>query len=169
MCVNVHSQKRTTGNPPKANINAYLPLRSKCWLRGGVGGQFPRNVWWSLIGIIIILGDYKILVFLYKSYAGYPGFLRFRAQNSLHFFSASTGYTPCLCHKRFFCVHCTSKRDCQCPLLYLKNYSNLLFKYNLYKENFLVEEYDKGDGAYIQREKKLTKLPESTQWTIIHL
>ena len=66
-------------------------------------------------------------------------------------------------------VYGTSKQDCQCPLLYLKNYSNLLFKYNPYKENFLVEEYDKRDGAYIQREKKLTKLPESTQWTIIHL
>ena len=44
MCVNVHSQKGIIGNPPQANINAYLPLRSKCWLRGGVGGQFPRNV-----------------------------------------------------------------------------------------------------------------------------
>ena len=60
-----------------------------------------------------------------------------------------------VCHKKFSCVHCTSKQDCQCPLLYLKNYSNLLFKYNPYKENFLVEEYDKRDGAYIQREKKL--------------
>ena len=108
-----------------------------------------------LIGIIIILGDYKILVFLYKSYAGHPEFLRFRAQDSHHFFSASTAYALCLCHKRFSCVNHTSKRDCQCTLLYLKNYSNLLFKYNLYKENFLVEEYDKRDGAYIQREKKL--------------
>ena len=51
----------------------------------------------------------------------------------------------------------------------MKNYSNLFFKYNPYKENFLVEEYEKRDRAYIQREKKLTKLPESTQWTIIHL
>lgn len=60
-----------------------------------------------------------------------------------------------VCHKKFSCVHCTSKQDCQCPPLYLENYSNLLFKYNPYKDNFLVEEYDKRDGAYIQRETKL--------------
>ena len=29
---------------PKANINTYYSLRAKCWLRGGVGGQLPRNV-----------------------------------------------------------------------------------------------------------------------------
>ena len=28
---------------PKANINTYFLLREKRWLRGGVGGQFPRN------------------------------------------------------------------------------------------------------------------------------
>ena len=28
---------------PKANINTYFSLREKRWLRGGVGGQFPRN------------------------------------------------------------------------------------------------------------------------------
>ena len=28
---------------PYANINSYSSLE-KCWLRGGVGGQFPRNV-----------------------------------------------------------------------------------------------------------------------------
>ena len=32
---------------PKANINTYFSRRAKCWLRGGVGGQFPRNVKWS--------------------------------------------------------------------------------------------------------------------------
>ena len=26
------------------NINTYFSLRAKCWLREGVGGQFPRNV-----------------------------------------------------------------------------------------------------------------------------
>ena len=26
------------------NINTYLSLRAKCRLRGGAGGQFPRNV-----------------------------------------------------------------------------------------------------------------------------
>ena len=26
------------------NINTYFSLRAKCRLRGGVGGQFPRNV-----------------------------------------------------------------------------------------------------------------------------
>ena len=29
-----------------ANINTYFPLRAKCWLRGGVGGHFPSNLWW---------------------------------------------------------------------------------------------------------------------------
>ena len=28
---------------PSANINTYFSLVAKCWLRGGVGGQFPRN------------------------------------------------------------------------------------------------------------------------------
>ena len=28
---------------PLANINTYLSLRAKCWLREGVGGQLPRN------------------------------------------------------------------------------------------------------------------------------
>ena len=32
---------------PWANIIAYFSLRAKCWLRGGVGGQFPRNLNWS--------------------------------------------------------------------------------------------------------------------------
>ena len=26
------------------NINTYLSIRAKCWLRGGVGGQFTNNV-----------------------------------------------------------------------------------------------------------------------------
>ena len=26
---------------PKVNINTYFSLSTKCWLRGGVGGQFP--------------------------------------------------------------------------------------------------------------------------------
>ena len=33
--------------PSQANINTYFSLRAKCakcWFRGGVGGQFPRNV-----------------------------------------------------------------------------------------------------------------------------
>ena len=29
---------------PKGNIITYFSLRAKCWLRGGVGGQFPRNL-----------------------------------------------------------------------------------------------------------------------------
>ena len=28
----------------EANINTYFSLREKCELRGGVGGQFPRNI-----------------------------------------------------------------------------------------------------------------------------
>ena len=31
---------------PYANINTYFSLREKGWLRGGVGGQFPRNLKW---------------------------------------------------------------------------------------------------------------------------
>ena len=30
---------------PYANINTYFSLGAKCWLRGGVGGQFPKDVW----------------------------------------------------------------------------------------------------------------------------
>ena len=30
---------------PYANINPYFSLGAKCWLWGGVGGQFPRGVW----------------------------------------------------------------------------------------------------------------------------
>ena len=29
---------------PKASINTYFSLRAKCWLREGVGGLFPGNV-----------------------------------------------------------------------------------------------------------------------------
>ena len=32
---------------PWANINTYFSLGAKWWLRGGVGGQFPRNLNWS--------------------------------------------------------------------------------------------------------------------------
>ena len=32
---------------PWFSINTYFSLRAKCWLRGGVGGQFPRNLYWS--------------------------------------------------------------------------------------------------------------------------
>ena len=36
----------TYGLPlPYANINTYFSLRANCWLRGGVGGQFPKNVY----------------------------------------------------------------------------------------------------------------------------
>ena len=37
----------TYASPKPSNINAYFSLGAKCWLRGGVGGQFPRNVKWS--------------------------------------------------------------------------------------------------------------------------
>ena len=30
--------------PPRNQHETYFSLRAKCWLRGGVGGQFPRNV-----------------------------------------------------------------------------------------------------------------------------
>ena len=32
---------------PYVNINTYFSLRAKCWIRGGVGGQFPRTLNWS--------------------------------------------------------------------------------------------------------------------------
>ena len=39
----------TTNIPlPQANINTYFSLRGKCWLKGAVGGQFPRNLQWSI-------------------------------------------------------------------------------------------------------------------------
>ena len=34
---------------PKSNINTYFSLSAKCWIRGGVGGQFPRNLNWSVL------------------------------------------------------------------------------------------------------------------------
>ena len=33
-----------TYHSPKTNLNTYFLLRAKCWLRGGVGGQFLRNM-----------------------------------------------------------------------------------------------------------------------------
>ena len=32
---------------PQVNINTDFSLRAKCWVRGAVGGQFPRNLNWS--------------------------------------------------------------------------------------------------------------------------
>ena len=29
---------------PEVNIITYFPLRANCWLKGGVGGQFPRKL-----------------------------------------------------------------------------------------------------------------------------
>ena len=29
---------------PYSNVNTYFSRRAKCWLKGGVGGQFPRNL-----------------------------------------------------------------------------------------------------------------------------
>ena len=37
--------KLPTYPSPKPTLTlSYFSLRAKCWLRGGVGGQFPRNV-----------------------------------------------------------------------------------------------------------------------------
>ena len=33
-----------TPPPPQTNINTYFSLREKCWLRGGIGGQFPSKM-----------------------------------------------------------------------------------------------------------------------------
>ena len=30
---------------PKPTLNTYFSLKAKCWLRGGVGGNIPRNVY----------------------------------------------------------------------------------------------------------------------------
>ena len=35
---------------PWLNINTYFSLGAKLWLRGGVGGQLPRNLDWTLLG-----------------------------------------------------------------------------------------------------------------------
>ena len=37
---------------PWVVFNTYFSLTAKCWLRGGVGGQFPRNVKWSPKGLL---------------------------------------------------------------------------------------------------------------------
>ena len=31
-------------SPLSQYYNTYFSLRAKCWVRGGVGGQFPRNL-----------------------------------------------------------------------------------------------------------------------------
>ena len=41
---------------PYADINTYFPLWAKFWLRGGVGGQFPRNVIKWLYGLLVYPG-----------------------------------------------------------------------------------------------------------------
>ena len=33
---------------PSPNVNICVSLGAKCWVTGGVGGQFPRNLNWSL-------------------------------------------------------------------------------------------------------------------------
>ena len=30
---------------PQVNITTYFSLRAKCWVRGGVGGQIPKNLY----------------------------------------------------------------------------------------------------------------------------
>ena len=40
---------------PCTNINTKFLLRAKCWLRGGVGGQFLRNVKWKKFTHFLIL------------------------------------------------------------------------------------------------------------------
>ena len=37
---------------PWVVFNTYFSLKAKCWLRGGVGGQFPRHVKWSPKGLL---------------------------------------------------------------------------------------------------------------------
>ena len=34
-------------------MNTYFSLRAKCWLRGGVGGQFARNVYLSIMFLLL--------------------------------------------------------------------------------------------------------------------
>ena len=40
---------------PQANINTHVSLRAKWSLRGGVGGQFPRNLTWSVLYFPVIM------------------------------------------------------------------------------------------------------------------
>ena len=45
-----NSKERMAGTIPilgLPNINTYFSLRVKCWFRGGVGGQFPRDIYRS--------------------------------------------------------------------------------------------------------------------------
>lgn len=101
------------------------------------------------------MGDYKILVFFVHIICWAPWISQVQSTGFPSFFLSLNWIYSLFVIKSFLVYTVHQKQDCQCPLLYLKNYSNLLFKYNPYKENFLVEEYDKRDGAYIQREKKL--------------
>ena len=41
--------------PPQANINTHVSLRAKWSLRGGVGGQFPRNLTWSVLYFPVVM------------------------------------------------------------------------------------------------------------------
>ena len=41
--------------PPQANINTDVSLRAKWSLRGGVGGQFPRNLTWSVLYFPVVM------------------------------------------------------------------------------------------------------------------
>ena len=50
---------------PQVNINTYFSLRAKCWIRGGIGGQFPRSLNWSAVcrakAVPSILSHFKTL------------------------------------------------------------------------------------------------------------
>ena len=39
----------------KLNVNIWVSLGAKCWVRGGVGGQFPRHLNWSIPLITLLL------------------------------------------------------------------------------------------------------------------
>ena len=57
-------------------VKASKPLHQGCAL------EVPGGLW----RLTFVLGWLEILVFAYKSYAGHPGFYRFRALGSLQFF-----------------------------------------------------------------------------------
>ena len=49
-CDIVMNQVRFLENcPPTPPLKTYFSLRAKCWVRGGVGGQFPWDLNWSIV------------------------------------------------------------------------------------------------------------------------
>ena len=63
---------------PKPTLNTYFSLKAKCWLRGGVGGNIPRNVYNDPIITPIFILYYRRSM----SYSLCTGFVPYRGEDS---------------------------------------------------------------------------------------